>query len=143
MRVIVAFALLLICLHPPGARADGAPAEIEYLLTTIGSSNCTFIRNGTRHDAQDAEAHLRMKYRRGKRYAPTSEEFIERLASSSSLSKKPYYIECESEEKMAFGQWLMQRLNELRKHKKTVQYDQADQGGDAYQKDHPSDVTTP
>ncbi len=113
MRVIVAFALL-VCLLPPGARADEAPAEIEYLLSTIGSSNCTFIRNGTRHDAQDAEAHLRMKYRRGKRYAPTSDQFIDLLASKSSLSKKPYYIECESEERMAFGQWLMQRLNEYR-----------------------------
>ncbi len=142
MRVIVAFALL-VCLLPPGARADEAPAEIEYLLTTIGSSDCTFIRNGTRHDARDAEAHLRMKYRRGKRYAPTSETFIERLASSSSLSKKPYYIECESEERMAFGQWLMRRLIELRKRKTTVRYDQADQSGDVYQKDHPSDVTTP
>ncbi len=113
MRVIIAFALL-VCLLPPGARADESPAEIEYLLTTIGSSECTFIRNGNRHDAQDAEAHLRMKYRRGKRYAPTSDQFIERLASKSSLSKKPYYIECESEERMAFGQWLMQRLNEYR-----------------------------
>ena len=113
MRVIVAFALL-VCLLPPGARADEAPAEIEYLLSTIGSSECTFIRNGERHDAQDAEAHLRLKYRRGKRYAPTSDQFIERLASKSSLSKKPYYIECESEERMAFGQWLMQRLNEYR-----------------------------
>jgi hypothetical protein len=142
MRVIVAVALLA-CLLPPGARADDIPAEIEYLLTTIGSSDCTFIRNGKRHDAQDAEAHLRMKYRRGKRYAPTSEKFIERLASSSSLSKKPYYIECESEERMAFGQWLMRRLIELRKRKTTVRYDQADQSGDVYQKDHPSDVTTP
>ncbi len=142
MRVIVAVALL-VCLLPPGARADDIPAEIEYLLTTIGNSDCTFIRNGKRHDARDAEAHLRMKYRRGKRYAPTSEKFIERLASKSSLSKNPYYIECDSEERIAFGQWLMQRLNELRNHKKIVQYDQADQSGVAYQKDHPSDVTTP
>ncbi len=113
MRVVVVFALL-ICLLPPGARADEGPAEIDYLLNTIGSSDCTFIRNGKRHNAQDAEAHLRMKYRRGKRYAPTSEKFIERLASKSSLSNKPYYIECESEERMAFGQWLMQRLSEYR-----------------------------
>ncbi len=113
MRAVVAFALL-ICLLPPGVRADEAPAEIDYLLNTIGSSDCTFIRNGKRHNAQDAEAHLRMKYRRGKRYAPTSEKFIERLASKSSMSGKPYYIECESEVRMAFGQWLMQRLNEYR-----------------------------
>jgi len=113
MRIVVVVALL-ICLLPPGARADEAPAEIDYLLNTIGSSDCTFIRNGKRHNAQDAEAHLRMKYRRGKRYAPTSEKFIERLASKSSMSGKLYYIECESEVRKAFGQWLMQRLNEYR-----------------------------
>ena len=113
MRVIVAFALL-ICLLPPGARADAAPEEISYLLSTIGSSNCAFIRNGKRHNAQDAEAHLRGKYRRGKRYAPTSEKFIERLASKSSMSNEPYYIECEGEQRVPCGDWLMQRLNELR-----------------------------
>jgi hypothetical protein len=55
-----------------------------------------------------------MKYRRGKRYAPTSEEFIERLASRSSLSKKPYYIECEGAKKMPSGDWLIIRLGEYR-----------------------------
>jgi len=113
MRVVVVFALL-ICLLSLGARAGEAPTEIDYLLNIVGSSDCIFIRNGKRHNAQDAEAHLRMKYRRGKRYAPTSEKFIERLASKSSLSNKPYYIECESEERVAFGQWLMQRLDEYR-----------------------------
>lgn len=113
MRVIVALALL-ICLLPPGARADDVPAEIDYLLSAIGSSGCTFIRNGKRHDAEDAEAHLRMKYQRGRRYAATSEEFIERLASKSSMSKKLYYIECECEETVPSGDWLMQRLTEYR-----------------------------
>ncbi len=114
MRVIVAFALVICLLLPPGARADEAFTEINYLLKTIGSSNCAFIRNGKRHNSRDAEAHLRMKYKRGKRYAPTSEKFIERLASKSSMSDKPYYIECESEESVPCGDWLMQRLNEYR-----------------------------
>jgi hypothetical protein len=55
-----------------------------------------------------------MKYRRGKRYATSSEKFVERLASKSSLSKKLYYIECEGEEKTPSGDWLMQRLGEYR-----------------------------
>lgn len=113
MRVVVAFALLIFLL-PQVAPADETFTEINYLLNTIGSSNCAFIRNGKRHNSQDAEAHLRMKYKRGKRYAPTSEKFIERLASKSSMSDKPYYIECKSEEKVPSGDWLMQRLNEYR-----------------------------
>ena len=76
--------VVLLCLLPLSARADDAvPAEIDYLLSSIGSSDCAFIRNGERYDSRSAEDHLRMKYRRGKRYAPTSEKFIERLASNS------------------------------------------------------------
>ena len=107
-------AALLIFLLPFIAQADEVPAEIDYLLATIGNSDCTFIRNGSRHDAEDAEAHLRMKYKRGKRYASTTEKFIERLASKSSLSRKPYFIECGSAEKVESGLWLEQRLEEYR-----------------------------
>ena len=97
------------------AYADEAESEIEYLVSTIGTSGCTFIRNGKRHDANDAEAHLRMKYRRGKRYAPTAETFIERLASASSMSKKPYYMECDGQEAVPSGEWLMAQLHEYRR----------------------------
>ena len=107
--------VLLLCLLPFGVRAnDEVPVEIDFLLKSIGSSDCTFIRNGERHNSRAAEKHLRMKYRRGKRYAPSSEKFVERLASKSSLSKKLYYIECEGEEKTPSGDWLMQRLGEYR-----------------------------
>ena len=96
------------------AQAGEIPAEIDYLLTAVGSSECTFIRNGNSHAAEDAEAHLRMKYKRGKRWASTTEKFIERLASKSSFSKKPYYIQCGEQEQVGSGEWLTQRLQEYR-----------------------------
>jgi len=96
------------------ANTADAAAEIEYLLTTVGSSGCIFIRNGKRHSAEDAEAHLRMKHKRGKRYATTAETFIERLAGSSSMSKKPYYIECSSDEPVPSSDWLTRRLHDYR-----------------------------
>jgi hypothetical protein len=111
--------LAAIFLFAHEARADEAAAEIDFLLESIGSSGCVFIRNGSRYNARDAEDHLRMKYRRGKRYAPTSEKFIERLASQSSMSNKLYYIECDSQEKVASGDWLMQRLTEYRAQEST------------------------
>ena len=106
--------VFVLCLLPPAAHAgDTVPAEIDYLLGSIGSSGCTFIRNGERYNSRSAEAHLRMKYRRGKRYAPTSEKFIERLASHSYLSKKLYYVECEGEQTPS-GEWLTERLGKYR-----------------------------
>jgi hypothetical protein len=106
--------LVLLAFAPSMVRADQTATEIDYLLSTIGQSDCVFVRNGKEYDAQDAEAHLRMKYRRGKRYAPTTEKFIERLASMSSMSKKPYFIECGEEQRVPSGQWLTNLLSQYR-----------------------------
>ncbi len=109
----ITFGVLLIPIIV-AADATDTTAEIEYLLSTLGSSECTFVRNGKRHDAERAEEHLRMKHRRGKRYVTTTETFIERLASRSSMSKKPYYVECPDDEPVPSGDWLMQRLADYR-----------------------------
>ena len=106
--------LVFFAFAPSIARADQTATEIDFLLSAIGQSDCVFVRNGKEYDAQDAEAHLRMKYSRGKRYAPTSEKFIERLASKSSMSKKPYFIECNGMQPVQSGQWLTQLLNDYR-----------------------------
>jgi hypothetical protein len=93
---------------------DGAmDAEIDYLLANVASSSCTFIRNGKEHNASDARDHLQMKRRRGKRYFDSTEEFIERLASKSSWTGKPYRIRCGDEEINA-GDWFTALLAERR-----------------------------
>ena len=111
----------LVLLMPAAAIADEAEVEIEHLITTVGESGCTFIRNGSRHDAEDAASHMRMKYRRGKRYAPTAELFIERLASKSSFSGKPYKIECPGSDAVPSGDWLMARLHDYREQQASTQ----------------------
>jgi hypothetical protein len=76
----------------PGLAADPdiqTSVEIDFLLTAVGDSGCSFLRNGKAYSSADAEAHLRMKYQRGRHYASTTEQFIVRLASSSSMSGKP------------------------------------------------------
>lgn len=108
--IALALATALAAIAIPASASD---AEIEHLLASIGTSGCEFIRNGKTHSAEDAESHLRMKYKRGKRYAKTTEQFIERLATASSISKKPYEISCEGNVERT-GDWLKARLDELR-----------------------------
>lgn len=112
MKHAVHAALLLLFLIPPAHAVDEA-AAIEYLLTAIGESGCTFIRNGKAYDAEDAESHLRMKYRRGRRWATTPEKFIERLASKSSMSGKPYLMRCGNEDEQPASEWLEAKLAEF------------------------------
>ena len=107
-------ALAVLLLTPLLAAADSTKSEIEYLLSAIGSSECTFVRNGKRHSAERAESHLRMKYERGRRYATSAEAFIERLASKSSWTREVYVIECPGAEPEPTGSWLTKRLEELR-----------------------------
>ena len=90
-----------------------AHSEIEHLLTVIGQSNCTFIRNGKEHNSIDAEEHLRMKYRKGKKWIENADQFIERIASKSSLSGNPYFIRCEDSQQPT-GEWLTRKLAEYR-----------------------------
>ncbi len=110
MRAIAALVFLL-ALAP--AQADNHEEQIEYLLTAVGKSDCVFIRNGKEHSAEDAEDHLRMKYRRGKKYVSSTETFVKRIATKSSMSGKRYQIRCAGEDTMPTAEWLQAKLEEL------------------------------
>jgi hypothetical protein len=110
-------ALLLLCLLlGTPALADDATmnTEIDYLLDTVASSDCTFIRNGKEHGPEDARDHLNLKRRKGKRYFSTTEEFIDRLASSSSWTGKPYRIRCGDGEAQLAKTWFSGILQKYR-----------------------------
>ena len=108
-------AVLLLAANVAAAdKADTDETEIQYLLNAIGTSGCAFVRNGTEHPSLEAQDHLAMKYRRGKRYAKTAEQFIERLASKSSWTGKPYQVVCPDEPAVDSGVWLTKQLMILR-----------------------------
>ncbi|MEK9593356.1 MAG: DUF5329 domain-containing protein [Luminiphilus sp.] len=90
-----------------------AEAEITALIAAVRESGCEFNRNGSLHSAEAAAEHLELKYSRGKRYADSAEAFIERLASKSSWSGKPYEMICDGETQPA-GDWLTATLVALR-----------------------------
>jgi hypothetical protein len=73
-----------------------ATKEIQHLFTYLETSGCQFLRNGSWHTAHDASKHLQQKYKyllnRG--MISTAESFIERGASESSMSSKPYQVRC-------------------------------------------------
>lgn len=105
----------LVCALAVGANAEDAPSQtIERLLLAVGRSECTFLRNGKAYSAEDAEKHLRLKYRRGKRYAKTAEHFIDRLASKSSWSGQPYRLQCGDEPPRLTSDWLHETLDKIR-----------------------------
>jgi hypothetical protein len=115
MRHVLATLLLLTCsLSAPMLVADEqVESEVAYLLEFVAGSGCDFVRNGSSHDPEEAADHLRLKYSRGKRYVNNAEQFIDRLASESSWTGRPYSVTCDGQSQPA-GPWLHRALTTYR-----------------------------
>lgn len=97
-------------LDPAGA------AEIEQLLARLGASGCRFQRNGSWYTAQEARAHLENKYRQllDKQLVGSAEDFVFLGASKSSVSGKPYLVQCSGQESMPSATWMATQRLEMR-----------------------------
>jgi len=84
--------------------------EVAYLLDWIRESHCIFVRNGDDHSAVEAADHLQMKYKRVRRWIDDADEFVERIASGSSISGNPYLVRCPGIAEQTSQHWLTQEL---------------------------------
>lgn len=96
---------------PPAARA-----EVDALLARLQASGCEFNRNGRWHAGAEAKAHLLKKLEalEGKGLVATAEQFIERGATSSSMSGKPYLVRCGGQAPVESAQWWKAALLQMR-----------------------------
>src|SRR6187431_584322 len=68
-------------------------AKIEALISSVEQlQGAVFIRNGSEYDGHKAAEHLRRKLDYARSKVKTAEQFIDLLATGSSMSGKPYTI---------------------------------------------------
>jgi hypothetical protein len=106
-----------LCLWLVAATLQASPdrdEEIAHLLDFVASSGCVFVRNGDRHSPQDAVKHIRKKADYFEDDIDSAEQFIELSASKSTMSRKPYTIECPGQPEAASRDWLLQELQNFR-----------------------------
>lgn len=101
--------------------ADLTPAargEIDALLTRLAASGCEFQRNGSWHAGEQARAHLlrKLDYLLDHDAVASPEQFIERAATRSSVSGRPYQVRCGATPPVESGTWLAGQLRALRAH---------------------------
>ena len=113
-------ATLLLLLSAAASAQEPSPAarkEIIHLFQSLEQSGCQFQRNGTWHNATKAAAHLQKKYvyLLAKELVPTTEAFIERAASKSSLSGKPYRVRCTGAADVDSRTWFTAELARWRR----------------------------
>jgi hypothetical protein len=83
--------------------------EIAFLLSYIAESDCIFIRNGDEYQAKAASEHLEMKYNHVRNRIKSAENFIDKIATKSSFSGRPYEVLCNSA-RLPTKTWLEEAL---------------------------------
>lgn len=99
--------------QPPSAATE---AEISHLLSYLGTSGCDFYRNGNWYDANEARSHLQRKldYLVKHSLVTTTEDFIVRGGSSSSMSGEEYLVRCPGADPVRSRAWLTAELQRYR-----------------------------
>ena len=90
--------------------------KIEKLIAGVEElEGATFIRNGVEHSAEDAAAHLRKKVAAAEGRVKTASQFIDVIASKSSLTGKEYQIRMPDGTVTTAREHLTQQLAKLEK----------------------------
>ena len=114
-NILAALCAMLIASGASGSH--NLPSEdekIERLIRIVAElKDATFIRNGKEHDCQEAAKHMRDKWEHGKDQIKTAGEFIEKAASRSMASGKPYTIRFNDGREVESGAFLRDELKKI------------------------------
>lgn len=97
-----------------GEQIDTVDQTVLHLMSHVSESGLTFIRNTGRYTSVEAAKHMNNKYRHFREDIKTAEDFIERCASSSLLSGKPYLVINEQGKQVRTSEWLEAELADYR-----------------------------
>lgn len=110
--------LLAATLHGAAVAAPQpkAQAEIAHLLDYVATPGCRFNRNGSWHEGAEARSHLQKKYDYlvKRDMVTNAESFITRAATGSSMSGKPYLVQCGGGKPVASAAYLKEELVRFR-----------------------------
>jgi len=89
-------------------------SRIDRLIRFVETQkDMKFIRNGTEYSCADAGRFLRGKLETMGQEVSTAREFIERIASKSSMSGQPYHVKFANGKTMLASQFLSDELKRL------------------------------
>jgi Family of unknown function (DUF5329) len=93
-----------------------ARKEVDTLLHRIGASGCAFYRSGSWHNAAEAQSHLdrKLRYMVARSMVGTTEEFIAKGATGSSMTGEAYAIRCRNVPAQPSAVWLTSELRTMR-----------------------------
>jgi Family of unknown function (DUF5329) len=121
MKILLATFATFISFYASAAVSINTKQEITFLFAHLKDSGCKFNRNGSWYKADAAANHLNQKYEYllKKGYISTTEDFIARAASESSMSHKAYIVKCGGTETKSTA-WFKDALTKYRSESETA-----------------------
>ena len=118
LKLILIFALVLIGGDLSFVRAQDLPnsekQKIETLIKQVASlKDAKFVRNGSAYNADSAAIFLRRKWQANESNVKTARDFIDKVASFSSTSGKPYLIRFKDGSESQSRDFLLSQLKKL------------------------------
>jgi hypothetical protein len=99
--------------HAASASA-GETQKIEALIRDVRNlKDATFIRNGSTYSSESAAIFLRRKWQANQSEVKTARDFIEKVATFSGTSGKPYLIRFKDGREVHSREFLLARLKSL------------------------------
>jgi hypothetical protein len=115
-RALTAFFAAVVSLAVFAAPSEVTKTEINHLFNHLKSSGCKFNRNGKWYAAEVASEHLQTKYdyllKKG--MISSTESFVEHAATGSSISGKPYLVQCVGTAPVESALWFKAELSRFR-----------------------------
>jgi len=109
-------ALLFAAAGSAGELPAAEERQIEALIARVaGMTDAAFIRNDRSYDAATAAEFLRRKWRRHAAEVRSAEDFIDRVATGSSTTGRPYRIRLGDGRELPCATVLREELLRLRK----------------------------
>jgi Family of unknown function (DUF5329) len=117
--VLVAVVSIALATPRPALAGEDAAAgveqrTIEALIESVAHlTDATFLRNGKSYPSSSAARFLREKWRSRQSEVRSAEDFIDRVASSSSTTGKPYLIRFANGREVSSAEYLRGELAKL------------------------------
>jgi hypothetical protein len=100
----------ILAADPPATQND----KIEALIRHVESlADAKFIRNGVEYDSKAAGQFLRAKWKANESAIKTAQDFIDKVATKSSTTDKPYLIKLKETGEVKSGEYLAAELKKM------------------------------
>jgi hypothetical protein len=108
------FLLITISLSAAASAPANEKQKIEALIRQVSDlKDARFVRNGSIYNSTNAATFLRRKWQANQSVVKTARDFIDKVASFSGTSGKPYLIRFKDGREIHSRDFLMARLKTL------------------------------